>query len=350
MIPRYSCLLQNLATGRVTAELPIEEATAVESLNGIGSLKTTTPLRVDGVTADMVAPKRNAAFLLRDSAVVGSGIISNLSGDVAGNGLTLNCVGWHSYLNTQFLKVSQLFAGTDQATIVKWLVDYVSAKSGALQIGTTNIVATGVQRDRAWYTYERQNIGKLISDMADVIDGFNFRYRVTREEDGFTVELLLGYPATGRVTNYVFDMDSNVDLLSFTTDGTNLANSVDVLGAGERLLIPIASRVDVDVLATTPLYEDVERYTDVSEVATLDEKADRRLTLGRDPVTVPKLRLSFDAEPSFGSYVVGDRARVRGSYGVLDIDDDYVVQQTTLKVGPDAEYVDIDVAPVAALL
>lgn len=352
MISDYAVVLQNLASGRTTIELPVSKATATAAKNGAGGLKVDLPLKVDGLTKAMVESRRNAAFLLRDGRVVGEGIIDSKGGDVENNALSLNCVGWHEYTSSQFLKRSVAFAGTDQATIVKELVDYIATKSGALRFDTTGIVATGVQRDRRWLAHERQNIGKLIDNLADVINGFTFRYESSRAPGapGFTTRILIGYPATGRVTRIVFDMQANVELLSFDENGSQMANSCEYVGSGQSDLAPRATAIDTNVLRTTPLWESVDTLSDVTFISTLNEYAQRRLTLGRDPVTVPKLRLDTNGDPKLGEYLVGDRVRVRGEYGVLDIDADYIIERTNLVVSPDAEYVDVDVAPVGSLI
>ncbi len=346
----YQAVLQNLKTGRITAELPISAAKATQALNAPGSVGVTLPLALASgtISAEDIFERRNAVFLVKDDTVVGDGIIETTDADVKSNGLELACLGWHHYVRNLYLKQDVSWTDEDQATIAQWLIDYACGKSGALQFDTSNVTPTGRTRDRTYFGYERQSIGKLIDDLAAVIDGFHFRYRSTREEEGFTTEFLTSYPATGRATNYVLELGGNVELLGRSGDGSNMANLVEAIGSGVGDVAPIAEVTgDLDA---GPLWEAVETYSDVTELATLQEKAERRLVLGRQPVRLPKLRIGTDVEPTLGSYQPGDRVRVRGTYGLMDIDSDYLIQQIDLNIGTTGEYVDLTTVPVEVFL
>lgn len=349
-VSAYSAVLQNLKTGRITAELPVSSAKASQALNAPGSVGVSLPLGAAGstITPADITERRNALFLLRDGVVVGEGIIETQDADVASNSLELAALGWHHYLRNLYVKQDLVWTATDQTTIAKELVGYASSKPGALQFGTSNVATSGVVRDRTYRGFERASIGKLIDDLAAVIDGFHFRYRSIRGEFGYTQEFLTQYPASGRVTNYVLDMGGNVELLGQSGDGGTMANLVDVIGSGVGDTTPIATATgDLDA---GPLWEAVETYSDVSELATLQEKADRRLVLGSEPVRLPKLRIGTDVDPPLGSYLPGDRLRVRGQYGLLDLDAEYVIQQIDLTVDSDGQYVDLTTVPVGVFL
>lgn len=352
MTSRYVAVLQNLRTGRITAELPVSSAKATAILNAPGSLGAVMPLATDDValTAADIEERRNAAFLLRDDTVVGEGIIETTDADVKANQLSVEALGWHNYLRSLFLKHDAWWTAADQATIAKWLVDYACSKPGALQFGTSSVAATGRLRDRSYRGFERHSIGELIDNLAAAIDGFHFRYRSTRGAEGFTTEFLMSYPSSGRPTKFVLELGGNVELLGRTGDGSAMANSVEVIGQGQGTEVPIAQAIDVDALSSSPLWEAVETASDVSEMPTLTDKAHRRLAQGRAPVRIPKLRIGADVEPRIGSYLCGDRVRVRGAYGLMRVDADYVITQTDLTVESTGEYVDLTVAPVEQFL
>jgi hypothetical protein len=350
VVSGYSAVLQNLASGRIVAELPISAAKATRALNAPGSVGVTLPLELikPVISASDVEERRNAIFLLRDDVVVGDGIIEAQDADVKANGLQLDCLGWHNYVRNLFLKQTIEWDTEDQTLIAKWLIDYASSKSGALRFGTSNVVASGRQRKRTYYDYERRPIGKIIDDLSAVIDGFHFRYQSARGDTGYTTEFVTSYPATGRETNIVLEMGGNVELLSRTGDGGSMANSVEAIGSGQGIEAPIEAAIDVDMLASTPLWEAVETYSDVIESATLREKAQRRLALGRNPIRIPKLRIGADSDPQLGSYLPGDRVRVRGEYGLLTVDDEFLIQQIDISVDPGSEHIDLSVVPVEA--
>lgn len=344
----YAAVLQNLKTGRITAELPIERAKASAILNAPGSLDVTMALGITSaaITVDAIAERANALFLVRDDTVVGEGIIETSDADVSSNSMTLSCLGWHHYLRNLFLRKDVSVAGMDQADLAKRLVEYAVAKPGAIQFATSNVAMTGRTRDREWFGWERHSIGELIDNLAAVIDGFHFRYRSTRGTEGYSTEFLVSYPASGRPTNYVLELGGNVELLGMTGDGGAVTNSVEMIGSGQGDEAPIVARVDSNALDSMPLWESVQVHSDISRTDTLADKADRRLVQGRRAVRIPKIRIGADVEPRIGSYLCGDRIRVRGAYGLLEVDADFVITQIDLTVEPTSEVVELTVAPV----
>lgn len=344
-----TALLQHLATGRVVAELPVESATLTRILNAPGSLDVTIPLNVETSafgSADVV--ERSAGIvLLRDSTPLGFGIIETTDADVAANTFKFGCLGWLHYLRNLYLRHDYWPTGVDQAFIVKWLVDYASAKSGAMPTGTSRLAATGRTRDRQWYGWERHSIGKLIEQMSDVIDGFNFRFDPVRTSTGFGVDMVLSYPVTGRPTNFVLELGGNVELLSQKGDGSKVANDVEAIGAGQGPEAPIVRQSNPNLLSTMPLWEAVETHADVSQMTTLTDKAARRLALGAQPVRLPAVRIGGNAEPRIGTFWEGDRVRVRGRYGLFDVDSDYLITEVKYDAATDVS--DITTVPVEVL-
>lgn len=352
---RYAVVLADVLTGQPKGELPIDSLTARHVLNAPGSLEVQMPLRpnrpgqVSPFSPADMDPGRNAIYVVRDGVCVWGGILWTWAADVAANTLTLNGEGWLSYFRRRTLKTDLDYTGADQALIVADLIDWAQSQSGGdVLIDTSGVAATGRTRDRTWWSWERQNIGQLIEDLAAVIDGFHFAFPTTYDGASFATELRVTYPATGRPTNIVFEMGGNVELMSLSSDGTAMVNNAEAIGAGQTADVPIRAAVDTSLLATSPLLESVATYSDVTEPETLQEKANRALSIGRQPVQLPTLRIGPDADPAIGTYGVGDRCRVRGSYGLMDLDDEYVLTETSLQVSPESEHVDLTVAPIVA--
>ncbi|CAB4201928.1 hypothetical protein UFOVP1360_8 [uncultured Caudovirales phage] len=348
---RYAVVFTDALTGEVRGELPLIDVKQTEVLNLPGSLTLGMALdpRRMNITAETVAPWRTIVYLLRDDSVLGCGaFVLGHQMDVGGNSITLSCVGIGEYFRHRYLRQDLMQVGIDQALIVKALIDYAQAQSGGnIGVTTDYITATGVLRDRTdWFGYARKNIGGLIADLAAVSNGFNFRYRSRRSGQVYVTDLTTSYPATGRVTNHVFELGGNVEVMGATVDGKDMVNFAESIGGGNADAAPIGAATNADSLNTTPLLESVTTYSDISDPSTLLAKSQRDIVIGSDPVTLPTLRISPDGDPGIGQYVVGDRVRVRGSHGLLSLDADYLITQTSLVVGTAAEYVDVVTAPV----
>lgn len=356
MINAYTVVVANLKTGVIQGELPVWSAKLTSTLNQAGSLTCDMSLRptrtsaVATLTKSSIAPRRNAVFLLRDDTVLGSGIIETYDMDVKGNSVSLVCPGWHWYFRHRYLKADLHQVAVDQTTIAKNLIDWAQSRSGGdVGVNTSTVVPTGVMRDRReWFGWSRLNIGELVEQLAAVQNGFHFRYRSRRSGSTFVTDFITSYPATGRPTSYVLDLGANVELLGLSGSGAEMSNNAESVGAGQGAAAPIVVAVSAASLDSMPLWETVDRFSDVSEVATLGEKSQRRLARGVEPIEIPKLRIGTDVEPEIGTYEVGDQVRVRGEYGLLSLDAFYVITQTDLNVTTSAQYVDLTVAPVEA--
>lgn len=348
---KYAVVFTDAKSGEVRGELPLTDVKQTEVLNLPGSLTLGMALdpRRMNVTAETVAPWRTIVYLIRDGAVLGCGaFVLGHQMDVGGNSITLSCVGIGDYFRRRYLRQDLQQVGVDQTLIVKALIDYAQAQSGGnIGVTTDYITATGVLRDRTdWFGYARKNIGNLIADLAAVTNGFNFRYRSRRSGQVYVTDLTTSYPATGRVTNHVFELGGNVEVMGASVDGKDMTNFAESIGGGNADIAPVAVSVNADSLNTTPLLESVTVYSDISEPTTLAAKSQRDIVLGSEPITLPTLRIAPDGDPSLGQYVVGDRVRVRGSHGLLSLDADYLITQTALTVSTSAEYVDVVTAPV----
>lgn len=345
---RWSAVVQHIATRRIVAELPIESAHVSSIRNAPGSLSVSIPLASTvGLRPVDVEERRNAIILRRDDAVIGAGIIETFDADIAANSLSIGCVGWFEWLRHVHLRRDRTFSGADQASIVAALVAEATAKSGAIPWSVA-APATGRLRDRSWAGWERQPIGKLIEELAAVIDGFGFRVETDLVDGAYQPRLVTSYPATGRETNIVLQVGSNVELLGVSGAGDSMVTDVEMIGSGQGPEAPIVAASDPNLLSVSPVWEAVETHADVTEPSTLSEKAGRRLALGRAPIRLPKIRLGLDADPPLGSYVVGDQARVIAHHGLIDIDDIFVITQIDVDISRTAETVDLTVAPISA--
>lgn len=345
----YRFVFANIVSGVVLGELPITDATYSEVLNAPGGFTASMPLnpRQSTVINDAtLVPGRTALYVERDNVVVWSGILWSLELDVKANATRLRAEGWLSYLRRRFIRNDATFSQVEQTEIARAIVAYSMADGGIPF--TLPTLTTGVLRDRTYFGNERKEVAEALEQLAAVNGGFNFRFVSERSGSTYETSFVMSYPNTGRSTTHVFDLGSNVELLTATVDGTAMATNVEVrggsVGGGQDEIIPAAEATDPDLLLSTPRLEAVQIFTDIKVASTLQEKADFWLSRYRQPVKLPKIQVRPDADPHLGTYFPGDRVRVRGSYGLLDVDDYFIITEVSTGVSGSGEVVTITLA------
>lgn len=331
--------------GNFIAELPFSDLSWSETLNEVGEASVSLPLRGGSLetVAGNLAPGKTCLWIDRNGSLRFGGIVWTASGSVDGNSLDISASDFHSYTRRREIRSTTTFTAVDQLTIARTLIDNLQDTAGSLDIiQTTETSLSGVLRDRTYLWYERLGVGEAIENLASVNDGFDWRYVVAYSAGVPTVEFTTSFPKLGFRTPYVFDLGSNVELLSFTEDGTSLVNRAEAIGIGEGEAISqaLASLTNSAALLEYPLYERSETFNDIYFQSTLEGKARLMLARGAKPITQYTVRLSPDAQPRLGSYKVGDIVQLRGEYGYLSVADDFRIVSLAYSVGTDGEVVE----------
>lgn len=345
----------------VLGELPAEAFSYTEVLNGDGSwsatmpLVTTTPTRL---TNEVTAPQLTetdileggtAVYFERDGVVLWGGIVWATNAQVETNTMTLSGAGFFSYFRHRFMRVTTTYTAQDQLVIARDLIDDAQAvANGSIGVLTSETFTSGVTRDRTYQGFERKNVAEALEQLSQVTNGFDFRFHSFRDGSGtITTEFRTTYPATGRRTEYVFELGVNIQLLSYRASGGNLTNTVDAIGAGDGDDLLIQTAQDPTGLASRPLLESVASHPEVSVSNTLLEHAKRAIVRGSAPVREVNVRVFPDEIPTLGSYIIGDQVYVKGSYGFIELGSWYRITSMAVSVSTDgAEEVSLTLVPL----
>jgi len=352
----------DLKTGTVLGELPVQDFSFADVLNSDGNfavslpLVTTTPtgrLTNDAsaiqITEADLEPGANALYFERDGAILWGGIVWGVKGNVASNALAVSGAGFNSYFRRRYIRLDATHSTVDQLDIARAFIDNAqTVAEGSIGIGTTDSNTSGVTRDITYNAYERKNVADALSQLANVNGGFDYRFHSFRNGSGvITTEFRVSYPATGRTTNFVFELGTNVQLLDFEFSGGALTNTVDAVGAGDGSDMLIRTAQNTASLADKPLLESVLPLADVSAEATLDTHAARAITRGASNIKSLTVAVFGDEIPVLGSYVVGDQVEVRGDYGYISLSSFYRITSVGVTVGLDGtEQVNLSLVPL----
>ncbi|HEY9475490.1 MAG TPA: hypothetical protein VIS06_16785 [Mycobacteriales bacterium] len=329
----YQVLVADLITGRVLGEIPATAAKWSHVRNAPGQLDVTVSITQPPeilVALGATIPgsvARIGGAIVRDGVIVAGGVWWTWDADFSAGTLSLHGEGWHSYVRRRTLRANLSYTDRDQTSVIaKALVDYTQTPGQTPTIDTSGVVASGQLRDRTWLAGERNNVGQLLEDLAATENGFSFRYDTVRVGDALQARFITG-PDVGRKTPLVFEEGKNITTLSAQGDGTAVVTHVDGVGAGEGDAGLRTTQANAGLIGVYPLLDDVESHTDVSILSTLAGYARRRLARGKAPVVLPKIAVNPAADPVLGSYTVGDVVRVRSGYGLVTVDDPYLIVQ-----------------------
>lgn len=345
-------LLFDAVTFRPQAELVVvgDDAAFGEILNSPGAATFTIPLypaNSSALTPEMLKPPRAVFAVERNDVLVWAGPILAHTYNIASQTVTFACEGFLNYLRRRFVWSDLNYVNIDQAFIATALIAYAASwSSGDLHIDTSTVRATGVLRERHYHYYEHQRIGILLEQLSAVDNGFDFRlapYWTAGTNSSLGLRLAIQYPAIGRDTGIVLDLNSNARSDTVQLDGSNICYVAGTEGGGTGETAYFNSRQDNALLAVNPRLEDVTTHGDVSEPATLAAYSQARLNRGSTPMVVPRVYVGMDM---LGTFVTGDRVTIRADLGLLQIPG-VTYRITAWEASPAADIISLTLAPLA---
>lgn len=238
--------------------------------------------------------------------------------------VSFQCADYREVLRRRMLKAADTLAysGVDQAAIAMGLIDDVQARTN----GDYGIVAgvgstTGVNRTRNFK--QGQFVGKEIDDMSNVSGGFDWDINSAMELDVY-------YPQRGANNGAFLEFGKAVESFTRTRTTQSFANDLVVTASNDTAPVEVASAT----VTTDPMgrWDDTVSYPDISEQATLDDRADFEIDAASkiSPKYNVRLKQGFWRGPSHIG--LGDTVRLFVRYG--RIQDDVLMRVYEIVVSP----------------
>jgi hypothetical protein len=332
-VSAYRIVAADLRSGRRIADLPLADLSYSAVLNGVGeangTLRFPPPSTPEGralgaIWNDAVDEVRRLLIIERDGVVVWAGVIWASPYSDGDQSRQVHAADLWSYLRRRVATTSRNFRQVDQFQIARTLIqdaEAVYAFLGAdpvIQVETGTL--SGVLRDRFYPFYELPNVGESIEELAAVQNGFDFGIDVFWSGEDLARVVRFYYPRRGRPaseTNLVFELGRNLVAFEWPSDGTRYANFFHQSGAGDgpATLAALAANT-TSILPPEaggggyPVIQETESDGDISVGATLEARANARLASRLSPVVIPSVKVRADQDPVFGSYSLGDSARL----------------------------------------
>ena len=322
MTTTYRYLFADLLTNDLLGELPLTGVSFNQQLNQAGTLQghlllsgvNSAGLNVDASTI----PARCAIYVDRNGTLVWGGVIWGRDYNSTTQKLTITAREFESYFERRRITADAVFTNVDQLTVAQSIFNTAqSATNGNIGVVVpTN--TSGILISRTYYGYEFKQVYGAVQDLSRALDGFDFNIRVSYSSGVPTKTLVLGYPRIGTaysvtsITAPVFTLPAgNIVEYSYPEDGSIAANTIYGLGAGSNEGKLISTQSDATLLtAGWPLLEDQANYSDVTNATLLGEITQGVLNGLSTPPTTIKVAVPAYQDPEYGTYNIGDDARL----------------------------------------
>lgn len=312
-------------TGARTDILPMENVTFSAELRGVGSLTGDIPLFADELHADRVMaatiPHRTKVFVERDNALVWGGRVVPPRGYDSMNGrVTINAEETLGVFETRFLP-TMTFNDVDQLDIARVLIDVLQVEDGGDMGLALGGGLSGIDRDRTYSAADRTTGLTALTNLSEVIDGFEFATSVTWGPSGEPVEtLMLGYPRLGRVraaSGLVLEYNG------FTSTGGNVAGYTWSDGPGlftrswatteteEGVQLAAVAQNNALITSGYPLIEQSQGFEGVESPSGLQAHANALSAYAAGHRVTAEFVVMADEGMELGDWQLGDDIKVR---------------------------------------
>lgn len=231
--------------------------------------------------------------------------------DSAGNNwCKITCFDWFEQLFSRYTADVVTYTGVDAGQIAWDLIDTTQGEpDGDFGITEGTIEATQ-NRDR---TYNNGNIGELIINLANVINGFDFEINTSKV---FNVSSIIGVDRT----NLVLEYGRNIQSIQITEDFSSPVNRAIVLGDSGDFQVPLrVERDDASSQAIYKLREGILTELDVTQVSTLEDKGDALLRKRGVALFRTSMKLIPSSSPTIADFALGDVITLKVVNGVYNI-------------------------------
>lgn len=289
---KFSDQLANYGYGQASFDIPIDSKDATK----------------------LLSLRRYEIDIIQDGYKAWSGEQANAEVEVSANGENLIKVTCYTYLemwNARYTDQYIRYDATDQMSIIKDLIDISQAKTDGDWGFTFAPITPTKNRDRE---YKLDNIMESIVNMTNVIDGMDVWIDSNKVIHGGNLK-----KGTDKSNQFTFEMGINIQPLSISDNFSTPANTVYAIGSTDGESSLIGSFVDTSARATYGLREQVISTIEVSEIDTLNGKAEDLVNSNKNSKRTLKLTQIPETKPSLNNLTTGDYITVkfkRGRYNI----------------------------------
>lgn len=321
----YSYLFTDLKTGIILGDMPLHGVTFDRQLNKPGNVNASCNLD-NGWTENediiqFTTPAKTALYIYRGDQVVWGGIIWSRVYQSQAKSIQFTAQTFESYAYRRICHpAAQGIMTLDMNQSL--MVDYFWTLMQMQPNGSINVQSNfrpggypnpDINRTKIINPWDLNTYGELIDSITNLDDGCDYAIECY-EENGLPRSIVTSdYPRLGRDIAYsgvVLDYPGCISNYYRTENATAWTNHRFATGDGEGYGMRIGEATDTVSQVSYPLLEDTNNYSGVTVQLTINDHAASDLA----NTAIGKSRFSFELmateEPVFGSYMLGDDARV----------------------------------------
>lgn len=317
----YSYLFTDILTNNVLGDMPLHGVTFDRQLNKAGNFGGSTNLDTSFLSNDdiksLTTPGRTGIYVYRDDRIVWGGIIWSRTYQSQAKALQISAQTFESYAYRRIYRPSSPYVYNNaQCFIVNQLWQSLQSYSYS-NIGVTGVDTLpggDITRSMTVNPWDFKSYGDIIDGLTNLDDGPDYTIECYESSGVPTRQLMLGYPRLGSIAAYtelLLDYPGNITNYYRTANASENNNQYWATGDGDGAAMVVGVASDSGTLGSgNPLLESSSSYSGVTQQATIDAHAVSDLAAK----PLGKIKYSFELmateEPVFGSYSLGDDARI----------------------------------------
>ncbi|MEW9530751.1 hypothetical protein [Microbispora sp. NPDC049125] len=321
----YRYYFYDISTKRLIDTLPMEEVNFGWELRGVGTLSGNIPLYADDLPAqrvrEAVLPYRTKVFVERGGQLVWGGWINEEPGYDSSSGvISIKAEESLGYFANRTMP-TVTYTQVDQLPMACSFIATAQADPGGdFWIHTDPTQLSGRLRDRSYSQFDQSPVLTALTQLSEVIDGFDFTSQVIWVGGMPYESLVLGYPRLGRITNtsgVVFEFDrfvggGNVESYTWADAGTPMATKTWANTETDEGVQLTAHSDRPDLIADGyPIMEYSESFDGITNFSTLQEHADALATYRAGPRITAQFTVKAQPGLEIGDFLIGDDVLVR---------------------------------------
>lgn len=320
----YQYHFYNWSTRQYIDTLPMENTSFTSEIRGAGEFSGEVPIFAEGLSAqrvlDATLAYRTKLFVERGQALVWGGWVHQVPDyDSTTGRLVVNAQESIGYLGSRYLP-TLTYMGVEQLDIARGIVSAVQSETGGDMwiVPTANL--SGVPRDASYSKYDYTEALGALTELSEVVGGFEFATAVTWDAGQPRENLLLGYPRLGRTGaaaamvlefNRFLANPGNVESYTWP-GGPGFATRVHASTETDEGVVLAAQADNATALAVGyPLVETSESFDGIVAQAEIEARAAALATATSRPRVAPTFTVRAGPGTELGDFALGDDVLIR---------------------------------------
>lgn len=316
-LPVYTFYFGDLTTGIIQGALPLKNLSYAYALNGPGSFAADLNLADPHIQKmnpiGLTVPAKTAVWIDRGGTLIWGGIVWGRKYDGNLYKLSLSGSTFDSYGSKRLVDYSTTFSEDEIQIAVDLWTNMQNTAHGNINCPAI-YTASGKTVSQQWQASDYKYVTDALKDLTN-LGSFDYTVNVFWNGTGVPAQqMVFGSPNLGRTTTtsgLLFSVPGNIITYNLQEDGGTVANRTYATGTGTGADQLAAASLNTASLSNGyPVLDEHTGYKDVTDQTALQALSDADLALYNQPVTQLQIVVRGDANPTLGSYTLGDYCTV----------------------------------------